>query len=233
MRSRLVILFTAVVAMLGLVVPASVANASPVDDVKAAVQAAASELPAESQALVDELVSRVEAVVQAAGEVQAATPEAWDPDHQVIVDAVMDLLSWILANLPPLLPLLIDIGQALLPVLPVIVPLLVTALWGPIGDLLGGFTLADLGQVAPLAVDALCQAAAHFVPSFASLIGTACGFIQAILPTVLDLIPVVLPILVSLAGPLVGVVCDLAATLFPSQVALIDGICGFLEPLLA
>lgn len=226
MRNKVLILITAVVAMLGLLVPASAVGASSGDEVKAAasevvgqVQAATEDvrsgLDAEGQALLDELVAQVSAVGDS---VQSA--HAWDwtahPELKAALDA---FIGWVMANMSALLPIIGNIILALLPAVPFLL--------GPIGDLFG-IILAQLPTIAPIFVNLLCTSAPEFLPAFAALIGTLCGLINAVLPVVITLIPIILPILVSLAGPLVGIVCSVATSLLPAFAAIISGVCAVL-----
>lgn len=227
MRNRVLILVTAAMALVGLLVPTSAVGASSSDEVKAAtseivgqVEAAAegarSQLPAEGQALLDDVLAEVSAATDT---VQSAHLWSW-ADHPELKAALDAFLAWGSANLSTLLPIVGDLLLALLPALPFLI--------GPIGDLLG-VILGQLETVAPLLVDLLCETALEFLPGFASLIGTVCGLIVAILPAVIDLLPVVLPILAVLIVPLVGIVCDLAVTFLPSFASLITAVCGVIE----
>ena len=227
MRNRVLILVTAVMALLGLLVPTSAVGASSSDEVKAATteivdqveaatEAARSQLPAEGQALLDEVLAQVSA---AADTVQSAHLWSW-ADHPELKAALDALIAWGSANLSALLPIVRDLLLALLPAIPFLI--------GPIGDLLG-IVLDQIATVAPILVDLLCEAGVEFLPAFAGIIGSVCGFIEAILPAVIDLIPIILPILATLIPPLVGIVCDLAASFLPSFATIITAVCGVLD----
>lgn len=153
MRNRLIVLITAVLAILGLVVPATAVGASPAGEVVTA------EAAAQGQAMFDDLVASVGAVD---GSVQSAA-----------------LVDWLVANLGVAVPLLCSLVPEILPglaglaatacglinaVLPVVVSLLPVLL-----------------PILAVVILPLCGVVTTVLPSLATVINLVCPFIANLL----------------------------------------------------